>query len=67
MGRSIEVGWSVELTFFGGLCTKSTAARMVQFFGGGGFAGNPVVSFDTAGTFTVHGMLRGLNFYFVLS
>jgi hypothetical protein len=68
MGMSIEVGWSVdEPTFFGGLWTKSTAARRVQFFGGGGLAVDPVVSFGTAGTFTVHGMLRGLNFYFVLS
>ena len=62
MGRSIEVGWSLdEPTFLGGLWTKSTAARRVQFFGGGG----KVVSFDTTGTFFLQGMLRGLNFYFV--
>jgi len=52
MGMSIEVGWSVdEPTFFGGLWTKSTAARRVQFFGSGGLAVDPVVSFGTTGIF----------------
>ena len=66
MGMSIEVGWSVdEPTFLGGLWTKSTAARRVQFFGGGGLAVDPVVSFGTTGIFFGPGMLQGLNFCFV--
>jgi hypothetical protein len=35
----------------------STAAKMVQFFSGSGLAVDPVVFFDTTGTFSVRDML----------